>query len=379
MTQGLHSLTPERSSAAATAECVTIPARLSNWKLHSTGSKIVAYRILSEGIPDDSPPLYITHILSFTNKWQLWVHGNLLALTPSFLTACVASPLVQLLEYIEECHICEGIAEPSLLAVVDMQTHSAFLDEVPTANTKGVMQMRTCREPRCELLISAQHIRCQPCTSLREKLRHKADRGKARVSAEATDVSKFTPNVCLSTNDKLAKLAELASEKETSKRKISALTSRIEALHTKYGVSVDVSCDTDLTTIITSESAALQQALPDGSFRKLFWQQQLKALSCKDQRQRRWHPLIIKWCLNLRMMSTAAYHNMRTSGMLVLPSERTLRDYSNVVKGGEGFSLAVLKQLFDEARKGQDHVAYHRRYVNACTAACCKCAACIYI
>ena len=50
---------------------------------------------------------------------------------------------------------------------------------------------------------------------------------------------------------------------------------------------------------------------------------------------------MIKWCLNLRMTSTAAYHNLRTSGMLVLPSERTLRDYYNVVKGGKVSTLLL--------------------------------------
>ena len=51
---------------------------------------------------------------------------------------------------------------------------------------------------------------------------------------------------------------------------------------------------------------------------------------------------------------------MRTSGMLVLPSERTLRDYANAIKGGEGFSIDVIKQLIDEARKGQNVIPYHR-------------------
>lgn len=39
--------------------------------------------------------------------------------------------------------------------------------------------------------------------------------------------------------------------------------------------------------------------------------------------------------------------------MLVLPSERTLRDYSNVIKSEGGFSIDIIHQLFDEARKGQ--------------------------
>ncbi len=41
----------------------------------------------------------------------------------------------------------------------------------------------------------------------------------------------------------------------------------------------------------------------------------------------RWHPMMIKWCLNLKHLSTTAYHALRTSGFIKLPSERTLRDY----------------------------------------------------
>ena len=174
----------------------------------------------------------------------------------------------------------------------------------------------------------------------------------------------------LSTPLKLSKLSELAYEKEASKRKIAALASRVEALHTKYSSTVDGSADADLAKIMEAESEALQKALSNDSFKKLFWEQQLKALSCKDPRQRRWHPLIIKWCLNLHMMSGAAYHNLRTSGMLVLPSERTLRDYSNIIKAMEGFNPEVMKQLFDEARKGQDSVAYHNRYAHINTSPC---------
>ena len=61
------------------------------------------------------------------------------------------------------------------------------------------------------------------------------------------------------------------------------------------------------------------------------------------------------------MTSTAAYHNLRMSGMLVLPSKQTLCDYSNIVKG-EGFNLAVIQQLIDEARNGHISIPYHRRY-----------------
>ena len=38
---------------------------------------------------------------------------------------------------------------------------------------------------------------------------------------------------------------------------------------------------------------------------------------------------MIKWCLNLKLLSTSSYHALRTSGFVTLPSERTLRDYTS--------------------------------------------------
>ena len=49
--------------------------------------------------------------------------------------------------------------------------------------------------------------------------------------------------------------------------------------------------------------------------------------------------------------------------MLLLPSERTLRDYSNVVKSGDGFKMEVLEQLYNEARMGKDEIPGHRQFV----------------
>ena len=65
---------------------------------------------------------------------------------------------------------------------------------------------------------------------------------------------------------------------------------------------------------------------------------------------RRYHPMIIKYCLNIDAKSTAAYSELRYdlatgSGVLVLPSLRTLRDYRNYIKPTSGFNPDVIKDL----------------------------------
>lgn len=70
----------------------------------------------------------------------------------------------------------------------------------------------------------------------------------------------------------------------------------------------------------------------------------MRAARVKDSRQMCWHPLIIHWCLNLKLISSAAYHATRSAGFIKLPSERTLCDYTRVVQ------LEVNQQLQKEAR-----------------------------
>ena len=89
----------------------------------------------------------------------------------------------------------------------------------------------------------------------------------------------------------------------------------------------------------------IAEDFPENSFHRLFWKQQQEALKVKNNRQLRWHPMMVKWCLHLKMISSAAYHAMRSSGFIKLPSERTLRDYTHLVKAATGIQPDVNAQI----------------------------------
>lgn len=63
----------------------------------------------------------------------------------------------------------------------------------------------------------------------------------------------------------------------------------------------------------------------------------------------KWEPAMIRWCLYLRHLSSSAYEVLRTSGVLKLPSQRTLRDYTYHIESAPGFSAIVDKELMDTA------------------------------
>lgn len=59
--------------------------------------------------------------------------------------------------------------------------------------------------------------------------------------------------------------------------------------------------------------------------------------------------------MNLKLLSSSAYHSLSTSGFIKLPSERTLRDYTHIFKSTTGFQSEVdgmlRKEVKDESWK----------------------------
>ena len=89
---------------------------------------------------------------------------------------------------------------------------------------------------------------------------------------------------------------------------------------------------------ITLFSRCDQEHVPP--FMKLFWEEQQKYLSSSSSSSIRYRPMIIKYCLPLAAKSSSAYsdrrYNGRTgSGVLILPSLRTLRDYKKLYSSKE--------------------------------------------
>ena len=88
----------------------------------------------------------------------------------------------------------------------------------------------------------------------------------------------------------------------------------------------------------------------EGSFARMFWQQQQEAARQHDARTMRWHPQMIRWCLHFHLKSSGAYKLLRESGIVKLPSDRTLCDYTYFVPLKAGFQEDVESQLVKDAR-----------------------------
>ena len=55
--------------------------------------------------------------------------------------------------------------------------------------------------------------------------------------------------------------------------------------------------------------------------------------------------MIIRFCLSLAAKSPSCYEELRNSNILVLPSQRQLKDYRNAIKPQTGFQEEVIEVL----------------------------------
>ena len=163
--------------------------------------------------------------------------------------------------------------------------------------------------------------------------------GDEQASTSGSTSSSHTNDRYLNTPEKKAKLRKRLHTAEAS---VKRLSDRICKLTEDHGEVIDDALHSDLLSIMHSYDDEVKKVYPEGSFSRLLWEDQLKAASAKDARQMRWHPLMIKWCLNLKLLSGSAYHALRTSGFVKLPSERTLRDYIHYFSNEPGFQQEVL-------------------------------------
>ena len=68
----------------------------------------------------------------------------------------------------------------------------------------------------------------------------------------------------------------------------------------------------------------------------------------------KWHPYMIRFALNLKYASTTAYRAVQQSGVIALPSERTLRDYTHWVAFKDGPQSEVLLHIRDSMGLSED-------------------------
>ena len=266
----------------------------------------------------------------------------------SFPRTLTAETLSLLLTKLDGLSICAGQPDAHFVKMVAAKKGKIISpDGKVTAHIDDDTCTKTVCTGDCELICPT--TKCESCKPYRANLRSMYNRWSKQRAFDGSDTSSHTNDRYLNTPEKKAKLDGLRKRVHAAEEEVKRLKDKVRTL-LKQGDTVDSELHFDLLHIMNENVDQIRKAYPENSFSRLFWDEQLKAASTKDPRQVRWHPVLIKWCLNLKLLSSSAYHAMRTSGFLKLPSERTLKDYVHYFSNRPGFQKEVHQQLLDEAK-----------------------------
>ena len=280
-----------------------------------------------------------------------------LGLIPEQLTPLT---FLHLVNTIDQLRVCCGNPDDKLVDAVitkkgvvkdKLNTIIARMDTAAPVTCDGKVYTSTVR--RCDCQILTTEIRCVTCKAFRPSLRKMCLRTSERSSSAATDTTSHVNVRYMNTPEKREKISKMKRRVSVAEREVVKLQKRIETLTQEHGETVDGEFHDDLLSIMQNNSKEVREAYPVGSFKRLFWEQQNRAATAKCPTNVRWHPMMIRWCLNLKLLSSSAYHALRTSGFPMLPSERTLRDYTHVFESKTGFQLEVNVQLSKESKVGE--------------------------
>jgi hypothetical protein len=218
----------------------------------------------------------------------------------------------------------------------------------------NIIYTRTARMDSCQFIIARGKQKCHSCQKGRMLLRAAASRLVQKKINSDSQVKKTyhasrVPLSHLSTNEIRQRLQSSQKEKWRLRAKVRTLEENIKKLVEKDGIRVDKELHEDLKKVVVEKSShANKEVFEEGTYQHLFWEQQKKQALRMDARAMRWHPLMIKWCLALRQNSPSAYSFIRESGMISLPSDRTLFDFSQWTNVQSGFNVAVIEKLGEE-------------------------------
>ena len=329
------------------------------WNMSHCNDHHVIYKVQEQS--SSTQPVVISHYLTIKSdlSWSLSIYGCTVTSQCSALAGLsdmiYSHELCNFLCKLDALTLCPGHPDVHFVRMAAAKGGSffspsgeitAYLDGNGIFQLNGKMYSETVRASKCHRL--AQGTKCAECMSYRDRLRAIYHRWtKHELIPSCTSTHSHTNERWLTAAQREEKSSKYKSRVKASDKRITYLQNKIKQSNDTMAINVDDGLHNGLVEIMNSHTVEIEKKYQKNSFHHLFWSQQVANL-LKFPTQRRWHPMIIRWCLHLRMLSGSAYDALRH--VLMLPSERTLRDYTHYIKAGVGVQPDVTQQLMSEVR-----------------------------
>ena len=319
---------------------------------------------------DSNPLLSISATVYCNGEWKVQIFGR--DLQPHQMASFQHIPsvlhqkgILDLLETLSESNACIGIPDERNMELVSDdgtvgRSIILFNDHVVY---EGTVFTRTLRSRIClGIARDGSSLTCVNCRAQRSNLRSRISIGKKRKSGEG-DITTSSSRRSFSTMRKSADLVKrcqsLSKANKSLRQKVSRQVVKLQKATKIDGIDLGSSVSRSFQTIMEESKGTIEQMYPQGTFGRLFWEQQKEAAQARGPKGHRWHPMLIKWCLNLKMVSGKAYNTVRN--VLKLPCLTTLRDYTHWTAPESGITLPSLHQLLNEIKMEERQP--HQKYI----------------
>ena len=297
----------------------------------------------------------VTVLLEQNSSWSVHLFGKKVPAACKLLSefpSKISSPTIisQLISCVNEAKFCPGNVDNRYVDICEKRGGTmkkggytiAYVDNTPST---GQDHTRTVRRVECDLLFdpSSDRLRCQACQSLRSTLRSAVHRDLKRDCTSVAD--SHTNYIHLTPSEQSERMKNLHQSLRSVKRQVKRLDSKVSSLIEKEAILLQPVDATDIEQVVEEVDPLVADKFPENSPQRIFWDQQRMSNQLKDKRQMRWHPLIIRFALNLKYMSSSAYRAVRQGGLISLPSERTLADYTHWISPQSGLQIEYVEKF----------------------------------
>lgn len=338
-----------------------VPSLPKHWKKVSTSTSTQYCKL--ENTLDGICQVTASVVFSSERSWSVYVCGKKVPETCSLLKEfprCISSlnVLSDLISAIDRAVRCSGNPDDNFVDLCQKRGGEmksargngdviAYIDNCTMIDSKGHSHPQTVRRVDCDIICKSthsHHVRCKSCQSFRSSLRASLSRQRGKCD-DPTAASSHTKYCYLTSSQKDERMRNLHQSLRLAKQQINRMEAKVKKLLNDQAVPLQDDDAADIVRLIADVSPVVKEKFAEDSPQKVFWEEQVKYNSLKDKRQMRWHPLIIRFALNLKYLSNSAYRGIRQSGVIALPSERTLADYTHWVTPHTGVQLEFIEEF----------------------------------
>lgn len=125
--------------------------------------------------------------------------------------------------------------------------------------------------------------KCPSCVSYRDSLRRIYHRWLKQKSPSRQSSTSKTNIRWLNTPEKSNRYSQLRTRLDAKSKEVKRLQDKISYLTKQNGVLLESALESDFKDIMNEMTNKIHTECPEGSFKRIFWDQQLQAANAKDK------------------------------------------------------------------------------------------------